>query len=133
MSVITDLKVFASERNINLINQMKIAEEASINITRKYNFTTEEIKENFDMLLRETEQEAYRVYLSYEKEYGKSVLTEFYNFLIESKMISKNTSLFSISFFSHWHNPEKQEPVNLLKRYTTRYLRFLIISSMSRE
>ncbi|MEX0622253.1 MAG: type II restriction endonuclease [Candidatus Woykebacteria bacterium] len=74
---VSDLKKFAEQKGIELESQDQIAEEASNNITNKYKFTTEQIKENFDMLLYETEREAYQVYLRYEKLYGEKVFEAF--------------------------------------------------------
>jgi hypothetical protein len=60
---IDDLRIFATRQGIILEPQDRIAAEATKNITEKYNYTTEQIKENFDILLDEIEQEAYMLYL----------------------------------------------------------------------
>lgn len=85
---ITDLKSFAKNKGIELMGQKKIAQEASEIVTSRYKYSDEEIKENFDKLLEETESEAYRVYLKYEKEYGEKVFWVFIENLINSGEIS---------------------------------------------
>jgi len=71
----SELTSFAGKQGVNLKPQKVIVEEARNNITKKYGYSTEEIKNNFDNLLEETEKEAYRLYLKYEKEYGRKVFS----------------------------------------------------------
>jgi hypothetical protein len=69
----SELMSIAGKQGIILRPQSIIVEEARNIITNKYGYSTEEIKNKFDNLLEETEKEAYRLYLKYEKEYGKKV------------------------------------------------------------
>lgn len=88
MTTITDLKQFAQDRGIFLMEQKLIAEQASKIITERYNYNTEQVKENFDALLQATEKEAYRIYLEYEREYGSKVLKAFVEDLIQTGELS---------------------------------------------
>ncbi len=96
MPAVQDLKQFAKEREIVLKPQKEIADEARDNIARKYNYTVEQVKENFDNLLEETEKEAYRIYLESEKEYGTKVFKAFTAYLIENNEISELSSMGNI-------------------------------------
>lgn len=82
------LKDFAANLGIKLKIQKTIVEEATENITKKYNYSKDRIKENFDNLLFQIESEAYKVYLKYEKEYGENVLKTFIDHLIETGKIT---------------------------------------------
>lgn len=82
------LKDFADQRSIKLKVQKEIIEEATEIITKKYNYSKNEIKENFDNLLFEIEGEAYKVYLRYEKEYGEKVLKTFIDHLVKTGKIT---------------------------------------------
>lgn len=86
---ITDLKLFAEQQGLILKPQKEIAEEASQNITSRFKYNKEQIKQNFDSLLFETEKEAYRVYLGYEQEYGEAVFKAWTDELIKDGQISK--------------------------------------------
>lgn len=82
--LINNLKEFAEKRNIYLKSQEEIAKEAIDKIEDEYKYNTDEIKKNFDQLLYDCEQEAYRIYLENQEEYGKKVLSEFMNYLYDS-------------------------------------------------
>lgn len=81
---ISNLKDFAAKIGIRLEDQKLIAKEATTIVTNKYKFSKEDIKENFDLLLDETQNEIYRVYLQYEERYGRKVFQSFINFLINN-------------------------------------------------
>ena len=91
--LITDLKEFANQRSIILRDHNEIVEEAIKNIKKKHNFSIDDIKKNFDSLLDECEQEAYRIYLKSEYEYGKRVLNEFVLHLAKNESGSNVDSL----------------------------------------
>ena len=74
---LTDLKQFALTKGIKLKEQKEIAKIASDNIARRFGYNKEQIKENFDSLIWETEKEAYKVYLGFKKKYGEEVFTAF--------------------------------------------------------
>lgn len=86
---IENLVKFAKERNIKLENQEKIITEARDFIKAKYKYPLERIKDNFDALLEETEKEAYRRYLNYERIYGGKVFEIFIKELIKSGELNK--------------------------------------------
>lgn len=86
---IENLIEFAEEKNIKLENQEKIVTEARDLIKEKYKYSLDEIKDNFDALLEETEKEAYRLYLEYEQKYGKKVFEIFINELVKSGELNK--------------------------------------------
>ena len=71
---IEKLRDFAKERGIELAKPKDIVSEATRNIKNKYGYSVEEVKANFDQLLEESEKEAYRLYLEYEKEYAARFL-----------------------------------------------------------
>ena len=71
---LTDLKQFALTKGIKLKEQKEIARIASDNIARRFGYNKEQIKENFDSLIWETEKEAYKVYLGFEKNTGRRFL-----------------------------------------------------------
>ena len=71
---IPDLKEFASGAGILLKHHDEILAEAVATVAVKYGGTPERLKENFDLLIEETEKEAYRLYLQLEQEYGEMVL-----------------------------------------------------------
>jgi len=54
---ISDLKLFAESNDIKMANQSTIASEAADIITKRYNYSLDAIKINFDKLLYETERE----------------------------------------------------------------------------
>ncbi len=81
---ITDLKLFAKDKGIEMPDQKIIAAEAAKVITAKFGHNKEKNKLNFDQLLHETEKEIYKVYLKYQKKYGEDVISLFVNHLIES-------------------------------------------------
>jgi len=80
-----DLKGFGIENDIKMKEQTDIVLEATDNITKKYNFNTQQIKDNFDKLIYETEEEAHKLYLNYEKEYGKRLFKVFFRFIVSSE------------------------------------------------
>ncbi len=84
---IQNLKDFAQRLGIKLKIQKEIVEEATKNITTKYNYNKDEIKANFDNLLFEIESEAYKIYLKYEKEYGENALKTLIYHLIKTGKI----------------------------------------------
>ncbi len=84
---IDNLKEFAEDKGLELRDSLVIIEEASRNIAMKYRFSIDETKENFDKLLFETEEEAYRLYLKYEKEYGSKVISKFIKELASNERI----------------------------------------------
>lgn len=90
---IHDLKEFADKNNIVLKDQKGITAEATKTITDKNYYSKEEIKLNFDSLFNETQNEIYRVYLRYQHEYGKRVLSAFSDHLIKKGKL-KNISQF---------------------------------------
>lgn len=90
---ISDLKAFATTRGIKLKEQKGIAEIASENIAQRFGYNKEEIKEHFDSLLEETEKEAYKVYLGFEKVYGESVFKTFADQLVQTGEISEVNQL----------------------------------------
>ena len=79
---IQDLRKFADQKGIILLDQKSIAAEASQVITAKYQYSKEKIKLHFDSLFNETQGEIYKVYLKYQHEYGKLVLSAFSKQLI---------------------------------------------------
>lgn len=81
---ITDLKLFAKDKGIEMPDQKTIAAEAALIITDRFGKSKEKIKLNFDQLLHETEKEIYKVYLKYQKEYGEKVINVFVDYLIKS-------------------------------------------------
>lgn len=81
---ITDLKLFAKNKSIEMPDQKIIALEAAQVITDRYGYPKEKIKQNFDQLLHGTEKEIYNVYLKYQKKYGEDVFGAFVNQLTES-------------------------------------------------
>lgn len=84
----TGLKLFAKDNVIEIPDQKNIVLEASQIITDRYGYTKEQIKQNFDTLLQETEKETYNVYLKYQKHYGETVLQLFIEKLIEEGELS---------------------------------------------
>lgn len=82
------LKQFAEEQGIELPSQGEILDEATKNIESRYSHDREQIKNRFDSLISETHDEAYRLYLHYEQEYGGRVLGAFFDSLISSGVIS---------------------------------------------
>lgn len=86
---IENLIKFAKEKNIKLENQEKIINEARDLIRKKYKYSLEKVKDNFDNLLEETEKEAYRLYLEYEQIYGGKVYEIFIKELINSGKLKK--------------------------------------------
>ncbi|MCX6767015.1 MAG: type II restriction endonuclease [Candidatus Moranbacteria bacterium] len=86
---IDNLIEFAKEKNIKLENQENIVNEARDNVKNKYKYSTDRIKNNFDTLLEETEKEAYKLYLDYEKRYGEKVFDVFLKVIIKSGELRK--------------------------------------------
>jgi len=87
--VITDLREFARSKGIELKDQAEIAEEASRIVAARQNFDTNQIKQNFDALIGETEKETYAVYLKYEQQYGGAVFQAFVDHLEETGELKK--------------------------------------------
>lgn len=85
---IADLKLFAKDKGVEMPDQKQIASEAAQIITNRYGYTKEQIKQNFDILLQETERETYNVYLKYQKHYGETVLQLLIEKLIEEGELS---------------------------------------------
>src|SRR5688572_4870669 len=81
MQKIDSLIDFANNKKIYLKTQDEIALEASKNIKRKLDLNTEDVKKNFDDLIHQTEAEVYRVYLSYEKEFGAKVIEAYVKYI----------------------------------------------------
>ena len=81
---LTDLKNFALTKGVKLKEQKEIAKIASDNIARRFGYNQAQIKEHFDSLIWETEKEAYKVYLGFEKTYGQEVFTAFGDHLIDT-------------------------------------------------
>jgi hypothetical protein len=81
---IEDLRDFGRERGIHLKSQNQIYIEATEEITDRYGYEEEEIKENFDDLIFETEDEAHKLYREYEKGYVSEILDEFAQHLIDT-------------------------------------------------
>ncbi|MBI5226167.1 hypothetical protein HY994_02920 [Candidatus Micrarchaeota archaeon] len=69
---------FAEKKGIALKGQKEIAEEAKNAITKKHGYSIEEIKQNFDSLLLESEGMAYRIFLKYQQEYGRKALEAYF-------------------------------------------------------
>ena len=86
--VLTDLKDFALRKGIKLKEQKEIAQIASDNIARRFGYNKEQIKLNFDSLIWDTEKEAYKVYLGFEKKYGEEVFNVFGNHLVDTGEIT---------------------------------------------
>src|SRR5688572_27620433 len=86
---LTDLKNFALTKGIKLKEQKEIAKIASANIAQRFGYNKEQIKENFDSLLWDTEKEAYKVYQGFEKKYGEEVFNAFAGQLIETGEITE--------------------------------------------
>lgn len=91
---ILDLINLAKENGIILRNQSEIVEEAKNTIEVKNKYSIQQIKENFDILLDETESEAYRLYKVSEKEYGESVLE-----LLVRKILCENSIVTNLEKF----------------------------------
>lgn len=79
----TKLIALAIEKKITLQSREVVVKEATDNLTKKYNYTPVQVKAHFDELIYESETEAYRVYLAYEQTYGKKVIQNFIDHLIE--------------------------------------------------
>ena len=88
MTNVFDLKQFANEKGLELPHQSAILEEATENIVSKYSHDKEQIKDNFDSMIFETEKEAYNVYLKHEQQYGERVFNAFFEYLQENKEIN---------------------------------------------
>jgi len=88
-----NLKAFADSSHIFLKHQDLITEEAVDNIITKKDLNIDQIKENFDSLFSDIEKEAYRLYLEYEKIYGKEVFRAFIEYLYEARMIKSISEL----------------------------------------
>jgi len=86
---IENLVDFAAEKGVKIKSQEEIVNEARNLIKRKYKYSIEKVKENFDALLEETEKEAYRLYLNCEQKYGEKVYEVFVEELINSGKLSK--------------------------------------------
>lgn len=86
-----NLKQFAGEKNIHLITQLEVVVEATDTLAKRYNYTPIEIRQHFDALVSEIEEEAYKVYLKYELIYGQRVLEAFIQELLDSGEITSLT------------------------------------------
>lgn len=100
--VIQNLKDFAVQKGIELKPQREIADEARDNITKKYGYTGNKIKQNFDILLYETEKETHRLYRKNEQEYGNQVFRAFTDYLVKTGELSdvKQTGAIFGKYFS---------------------------------
>ena len=85
---ITDLKIFASSKGIKLKDRSLIEAEVTELRAAKKTHTQEEIKENFDHILLDIENDMYELYKVYEEEYGKTVIETFFQYLIGTKEIT---------------------------------------------
>ena len=85
---LTDLKDFALTKGIKLKEQKEIAQMASDNIARRFGYNKEQIKVNFDSLIWDSEKEAYKIYLGFEKIYGEEVFDVFAKHLIDTGEIT---------------------------------------------
>lgn len=99
---VANLKKFALSKNIILKEQKVIVRIAGENIASRFNYNLGQIKENFDGLLEETEREAYKVYLDFEKLYGEQVFKVFADNMIATGEITDLRQLGPIlgSYFS---------------------------------
>jgi hypothetical protein len=104
--LVDDLKSFAKDRGIQIKNQDEIVKEAIENINSKYNYSIEEIKNNFDQLLYESEVEAYRIYLESQKIFGKKALGEFIDYLYKNGKCNSQEELKNI-FGDHFDALDK--------------------------
>lgn len=68
------LRKFAEKKGIRLASQSQISAEAALLAAQKTNFDADYIKQHFDELIEESEQEIYNVYLKHEKAYEKAVV-----------------------------------------------------------
>lgn len=93
---IVDLKLFAEQAGVTLKPQKEIAEEASKNITSKFNYNKEQIKKNFDSMLYETEKEAYKIYLGHEQEYGEKVFKVWVDELMSDGRLTNTSDISSV-------------------------------------
>lgn len=87
---ITSLKSFAGKNDIYLQQWEEILNEATGKIISGENLNPGYIKDNFDSIFNEICDEGYRIYLEYEKDYGKKVISEYVNYLIRNN--SENIS-----------------------------------------
>lgn len=83
-----ELRAYARQHGVELAEQRVVDARAAKNIAAKYNYDVAAIKANFDKLLDETEQEAYRVYLIYQEQYIRDALRLFTQFLIDTDEIA---------------------------------------------
>jgi hypothetical protein len=81
---ITNLKTFGTEQGLSIPSAKLIVQEAANIIAERYGYDPTQIKENFDQLIDETAQEAYRIYLDYEAIYGQKVFEALARYLVES-------------------------------------------------
>lgn len=83
-TAIEDLIQFAMDRGISIPSVGEINREASSNVLNYFDYSVEQIKENFDNLLEQTEKEAYGIYQKHEKEFGRKVIEKFIEHLIKN-------------------------------------------------
>lgn len=81
---VENLMQFARDRELRIKSTSDIVEEAAANVANRYNYNVEEIKQNYDILLDETEKEAYRVYLESQQQFGSRVFHALADHLIET-------------------------------------------------
>jgi hypothetical protein len=86
--MVDDLRDFARQHHIEIPPQDAIAEEAAERIAAKYQGDADYIRRNFDMLVDETEQETYAVYLEHEERYTRMVLTHLVEHLRQTGRIT---------------------------------------------
>lgn len=77
-----DLKEFARASGIELIGQKEIADYAIDEIDKRYSGNASLIKQEFDGIVSELENIAYRQYIKGEDDYGKKVFRYFANHLL---------------------------------------------------
>lgn len=68
-----DTRQFAKKHGVELASQDEIYEQAAANLVERHGYTSEQVKDHFDDLIVETENEAYQVYLECEQSYARKV------------------------------------------------------------
>lgn len=87
--MITNLKKFATDNKIELTDQKAIVKEAADNITKRFHYSDEQIKQNFDSLFDATQAEIYEVYKKHQKMFGQQVMRKYAEHL-EKEGIAKD-------------------------------------------
>ena len=85
----SEILIAQQGKNPRRLTPREFAKIASDNIARRFGYNQEQIKENFDSLLWDTEKKAYKVYQGFEKKYGEEVFNAFAGHLIETGEVTE--------------------------------------------